>query len=78
VGLLEHLGTALAVARSCFPSAREWELRAHERPAQVEIHVTLPGTAEEIYRSHTACVDRWVKLLSPEALGKLALTEAPG
>jgi hypothetical protein len=78
VGLLDHLGTALAVARGCFPSARRWDLLAHERPAQLEIHVTVPGTAEEVYRSHAACVDRWVKVLPPEALGKLALTEAPG
>jgi hypothetical protein len=78
LGLLDHLGTALAVARGCFPSARKWALFAHEQPGQVEINVTVPGTPEEVYRSHAECVDRWAKLLPPEVLGKLALTEAFG
>ena len=75
LNILDHLATALAVVRGCFPTAKKWTLTAHERPAQIEINVLVAGTAEEVYRRHSDCVDRWVKLLPAEVLGKIALTE---
>jgi hypothetical protein len=75
LGILDHIATAVGVAHSCFPSAQQWAFFIHESPAQVEIHVTLQGSVDEVYRKHADCVERWVKLLPPEVLGKVALTE---
>ena len=75
LGVLDSLATAVGVARDCFPSAHQWAFFARAQPAQVEINVTTRGTVDEIYRRHADCVERWVKLLPPEVLGKIALTE---
>jgi hypothetical protein len=75
LGILEPLTTAFQIARDCFRTGCQWSLIAHEELGQIEINVMVAGTVEEVYRQHTACVDRWVKLLPADAVGKIALTE---
>jgi hypothetical protein len=74
LGMLEHLGTAFRIAQAQFPTAQGWAFRAYQEPAQIEIHVMVQGSVEEVYRRHSACVDLWIKHLPPEALGRMALT----
>jgi hypothetical protein len=76
MGIASHVATALRIARECFPTAESWAVVAHrEDPVQVEINATVKGTVDAVCKMHSECTARWVTILPPDALGKIALTE---